>query len=119
MNRSMQTNWSRNLISLDMKGEMTRNLSSVVSHLVTNFEKRNDALGLDYIGAREDALLDAFILASACSFKSALSPLAARLPWTWRYFARLSAAISSASSICFLYDLILCSARCLHFGKCL
>ena len=81
----------------------------------------------------EAARAETFALARACSLMSARSPLSPRwdctciaqehifgsprekqdisivvISWlTCRYLARLRAAISSASSICFLYDLIL------------
>merc|ERR1719384_478242 len=55
-----------------------------------------------YIGAREEARDLALALARACSLTSARSCAPARLPWTCLYLARLRAAISSASSICFL-----------------
>merc|ERR1719483_1141959 len=57
-----------------------------------------------YIGPMDMLLALALVFAKECSFKSARSPLLERFAWTWRYLARLSAAISSASSICFLKD---------------
>jgi len=74
----IRTNVNMQGISLDMKGEII--LPSIACHLIANFERMKVLLDLIYIGAREEALLEAFILARACSFKSALSPLAARLP---------------------------------------
>merc|ERR1711892_1657515 len=59
-----------------------------------------------YIGPTEVLRALALVLAKACSFKSARSPLTERVDWTCLNLARLRAAISSASSICFLYDLI-------------
>jgi len=61
-----------------------------------------------YIGPIEAALSLALSLARACSFKSACSSDSAKVFCAWRYLAKLRAAISSASSICFLYPLIFC-----------
>merc|ERR1712181_101744 len=55
-----------------------------------------------YMGPMEALRPRARVLARACSFRSARSVLPARLVCTCRNLARLSAAISSASSICFL-----------------
>ena len=55
-----------------------------------------------YIGPMEALRPRARVLARACSFRSARSVLPAKLVCTCRYLARFRAAISSASSICFL-----------------
>merc|ERR1712189_123373 len=47
-------------------------------------------------------LITAFLIAAACSLASASAAASPRAPATLRYLARLRAAISSASSICFL-----------------
>merc|ERR1719266_226718 len=44
----------------------------------------------------------AFLIAASCSAASAAAVASPRAPATLRYLARLRAAISSASSICFL-----------------
>merc|ERR1712180_87821 len=51
---------------------------------------------------READLALAFLIAIACSLASAAASASPRAPATLRYLARLRAAISSASSICFL-----------------
>jgi len=62
---------------------------------------------ISYIGPMEDPRPFDLYLANACSFKSALCSDSCKLACAWRYLAKLRAAISSASSICFLYVLIL------------
>jgi len=57
----------------------------------------------DYISLAMEALLPlALYLAYACSVRSALSWVSVRSTWALRNLLRLIAAISSASSICFL-----------------
>merc|ERR1719479_145369 len=60
-----------------------------------------------YIGPMDALRALARFLARVCSLVSARSVASATLFWACLYLARLRAAISSASSICFLYDLIL------------
>merc|ERR1719233_2875993 len=55
-----------------------------------------------YIGPIDADLALALLRARACSFSPATASASPRAPATLRNFARLRAAISSASSICFL-----------------
>ena len=76
-----RTKQKKNLVELGRKSEV-----NIICVLLT--------------GAREEPR--ALVLASACSLASAASTLAFSWAWVCLNFARLRAAISSASSICFL-----------------